>query len=218
MKWPFRGNITIQLLNQLEDNDHRTETIPFTDETDDECDGRVTTGERDAGPVIPVTFTMDGFAQHKGDDDNWYSDPFYTTPHGYKMCLRVVANGSGKGEGTHISVFVYMMQGEFDDYLKWPFRGDITIQLLNQLEDKEHHSMTIPFTDDTVAGRVTTGESISHEELYKANGAKYLQKDCLQFQVTKVDLVLVFVFFVILVIISCLCCCLISCYLCCREK
>ena len=41
------------------------------------------------------------------------------------------------------------MRGEFDSDLKWPFRGDITIQLLNQLEDKEHHTWTIPYTDKT---------------------------------------------------------------------
>ena len=83
---------------------------------------------------------------------------FYTHPHGYKKFLRVNANGHGDGEGSHISVFVHLMRGEFDDHLKWPFRGDITIQLLNQLEDKkqQHHTETIHFNDktpDSVASR-----------------------------------------------------------------
>ena len=39
-------------------------------------------------------------------------------------------------QGTHVSVFTCLMRGEFDSHLKWPFRGDITIQLLNQLEDR----------------------------------------------------------------------------------
>ena len=198
---------------------------------------RIEASHLEHGPVIPVTVTMDGFAQHKRKSDTWFSEPFYTHPDGYKMCLNVDASGSGNGEGTHVSVYVYLMRGEFDDFLEWPFRGNIIVQLLNQLADKEHHSITISFTDktpDQVAGRVTTGERgelgwgwgkptfISHKELYKANGAKYLQKDCLQFQVTKEDLVLfflVFVFVYILVIISCLCCCLKGCrYLCCSKK
>ena len=47
------------------------------------------------------------------------------------MCIRVVANGLGKGAGTHVSVAVHLMRGEYDSRLVWPFRGDITIQLVN---------------------------------------------------------------------------------------
>ena len=46
-----------------------------------------------------------------------------------KMCLLVDANGCGRGKGTHVSVFVCLMRGEFDDYLKWPFNGTVTVQL-----------------------------------------------------------------------------------------
>ena len=51
------------------------------------------------------------------------------------------ANGEGDGEGTHITVGTCLMRGEFDSQLKWPFRGTVTIQLVNQLEDKEHHTV-----------------------------------------------------------------------------
>ena len=44
------------------------------------------------------------------------------------MCIRVDANDSDAG--THVSVFVYLMRGEYDSRLVWPFRGDITIQLV----------------------------------------------------------------------------------------
>ena len=138
---------------------------------------------------------MTDFEKHKRDNDTWFSEPFYTHPHGYKMRLGVDAGGNGYGESIHVSVYVYLLRGEFDDYLEWPFRGNITIQLLNQLEDNDHCTETIPFTDETdddCAGRVTTGERdagwgvhafISHEELDKPNGAKYLEKNCLLFRV-----------------------------------
>ena len=45
------------------------------------------------------------------------------------MCLNVDANRHADGKGTHVSVIVYLMRGEFDDLLKWPFRGEVTIQL-----------------------------------------------------------------------------------------
>ena len=40
------------------------------------------------------------------------------------------------------------MKGENDNYLPWPFTGTVTVELLNQLEDKNHHSMTMKFTSD----------------------------------------------------------------------
>ena len=105
---------------------------------------------------------MTDYSQHKRDDDSWYSPPFYTGLGGYKMCLRVDPNGCINGAGTHVSVFVYLMRGEHDDQLKWPFQGDITVQLLNQKSDNGHVKMTIPYNDDAIPGgysaRVTSGE------------------------------------------------------------
>ena len=152
--------------------------------------------------VPPVDFTMTDFSQHKQNEEDWYSLPFYTHTRGYRMCVSVDANGNGDGEGTQVSVYVNLMQGEFDDHLKWPFRGDITIQLLNQLEDKDHHTRTINFTDETpdhTAGRVTTGERgeswgyytfIAYGELnhISAKNCQYLKNDRLCFRVTKVKL------------------------------
>ena len=93
--------------------------------------------------VRPATLIMMSFEQHKRNNDDWISQPFYTHSQGYKMCLRVTANGQGSGKGTHITVAVYLMKGEFDNHLEWPFRGDITIQLLNQREDGVDHTRII---------------------------------------------------------------------------
>ena len=46
------------------------------------------------------------------------------------MCLRVDANGNGEGTDSHVSVFVYLMRGEHDNMLKWPFRGRVIVRLL----------------------------------------------------------------------------------------
>ena len=35
----------------------------------------------------------------------FYSDPFHTSPGGYKMCIRVHPNGYGYGKFTYVSVF-----------------------------------------------------------------------------------------------------------------
>ena len=72
-------------------------------------------------------FTMTDFKEYQKDSEDWFSPHFYTHPNGYKMCLSVYAKGNGSGRSTHLSVFVCLMKGEFDDQLKWSFQGKITV-------------------------------------------------------------------------------------------
>ena len=143
-------------------------------------------------PVCPVVFMMTNFEKHKFDDDQWISPPFYTHPKGYKMCMVVAANSYGECKGTHTSVGVYLMKGEFDDQLEWPFRGYITIRLLSQ-EDEEYQETKIPFTGtepsyDSVASRVLargreraeTGGAIFNFISHTNLRPKYLKHDCLK--------------------------------------
>ena len=65
------------------------------------------------------------YTHKKNDDDQVQSTILHWI--GYKMCINVNANGSGSGAGTYVSVFVYLMRGEYDSRLVWPFRGYITI-------------------------------------------------------------------------------------------
>ena len=149
--------------------------------------------------TLPVEVTMKEFQKHRQEGDDWYSEPFYTHPHGYKMRLKVSANGSGSGKGTHVSVYGCLMRGKFDDHLSWPFRGDITVKLINQVHDNNHHVCllfsTAPWAD---ASRVTSreenldgfGESefLLHNDLGydPAKNCQFLKEDCLRFQVTHV--------------------------------
>ena len=65
-----------------------------------------------------------------------YSAPFYTSRHGYKMCLRLYLDGDGTGKGTHLSFFLTLMKGEYDALLPWPFRQMISLVLLDQDRQK----------------------------------------------------------------------------------
>ena len=142
--------------------------------------------------VAPVELIMTDFEQHKKNDDIWYSPGFYTHPgNGYKMCLAVYANGWAEGRGKCIAVYVHLMQGEFDEKLEWPFRGDVHVQLLNWEDgrEKELHTRVIPFDElaqECTAGRVVSGERAelgrglckfaSHGDIR----AKYLKNDYLK--------------------------------------
>ena len=142
-------------------------------------------------PFPPVDIIMDDFEQHKRSDDIWYSPPFYTHLGGYRMCLRVDANGVVGGKGTHVSVHVYLMRGEFDDLLKWPFRGEVTIQL--KKNDPPHYQKILHLSEnDHVVCKPTKerndggwgyDEYISHADLY-AGG--YLKDDKLVFCVSDI--------------------------------
>ena len=255
LRWPFQGNLIIQLINRLDDQEHYTATLDFSD-ADSDYSNRVTTGgernpngsgiikflphsELGCNPaknrqflqddclhfrvtrvtnpnwsslekqclamesrvcVPPFEFTMRGFELQKAGNDIWFSPSFYTDTHpqGYRMCLEVYPNGWDTGKGTHVSVYIHLMRGEWDNYLQWPFQGEVTIQLLNQIEDKGHHELTRDFTDavsDDITGRMTNRKRaqglgwpqfISHEALNSDPTKQYLHFDSLQFRIAKV--------------------------------
>ena len=147
--------------------------------------------------TAPMKFRITGFEKLKNCNKEVYSPSFYTSPGGYKMCISVYANGNGRGKGTHVSVFAYLMLGENDDHLPWSFTGTVTVELLNQLENDNHYSdkITFPPDDDEVGQRVVNKERvssgygtpcyISHFDLgyIAANNCQYLKDDCLYFRV-----------------------------------
>ena len=60
------------------------------------------------------------------------SPPFYTGHYGYKMCVRAYLNGDGTGHTTHLSLFMVLMKGNYDAFLKWPFKQRVSFTLLDQ--------------------------------------------------------------------------------------
>ena len=153
--------------------------------------------------LVTPDFTMTDFEWHKKDDNRWHSPPFYSHTGGYKMCLKVNANGQGSRKGTHVSIYVHLMHGEHDDHLNWPFRGDITVQLLNQRKEEEHVERIVHFDDrcdDECSARVTGRERAVHGWGYRgliahsalgcdsAKNTEYLRNDCLKFRVTNIKL------------------------------
>ena len=102
-------------------------------------------------------FPIDFFVNYAIEEDQ-YLPSFLIHYHGYRMCISVDTNGNGDGEGTHVSVFTHLMRGPYDGHLKWPFRGEITIQIVNQAGDHSHVEKTITYDDDICAGRVLDKE------------------------------------------------------------
>ena len=140
-------------------------------------------------------FKFTDYAKRKSCNSSVFSPPIYSSPGGYKMCIEVIPNGGGRGKGTHVSVYAYLMHGENDDHLPWPFAGTVVIELLNQLTDQNHLSVSIKMTKDKGTSqrvldddRAKTGRGrtlyIAHSSLdyNDAENCQYLKDDCLYFR------------------------------------
>ena len=60
------------------------------------------------------------------------SAPFYTSRYGYKMCCKLYLNGDGSGRGTHVSLYLVLLKGEYDSLLNWPFLHRVKFILIAQ--------------------------------------------------------------------------------------
>lgn len=62
------------------------------------------------------------------------SPPWYTSQFGYKLQASLFLNGNGAGEGTHLSLYIKILPGEFDALLRWPFAHSVAFTLFDQSE------------------------------------------------------------------------------------
>lgn len=118
----------------------------------------------------------------------FFSPPFYTHRYGYKLQASAFLNGNGSGEGSHLSVYIRVLPGEYDNLLEWPFSYKVTFSILDQSDpslSKPQH-ITETFNPDPnwknfqkpSGNRSSLDESalgfgypkfVSHEEIRKRN-------------------------------------------------
>lgn len=117
-----------------------------------------------------------------------YSPPFYTSPHGYRMCIRAYLNGDGTGKGSHISLFFVLMKSEQDNLLRWPFTQPVSFTLINQttstasisetfLPDGQSPSFHQPRSEMNVASGFPcfASKSVLRDENFTKDDAIYIQ-------------------------------------------
>ena len=102
---------------------------------------------------------------------------------GYVAIRCVDANGWGRGEHTHVGLSIFMMKGEYDDELSWPFKGEIKVKLINRTSSVHIEKFLVKTDSIHTKGytelfsRVLEGDRarsgfglpkfISYEDLYK---------------------------------------------------
>ncbi|XP_045439066.1 TNF receptor-associated factor 5 isoform X2 [Pipistrellus kuhlii] len=124
-----------------------------------------------------------------------FSQPFYTSRCGYRLCARAYLNGDGSGKGTHLSLYFVVMRGEFDSLLQWPFRQRVTLMLLDQSGKKNHIVETFKADPNSSSFKRPDGEMniasgcprfVAHSVLENAKST-YIKDDTVFLKVT-VDL------------------------------
>jgi TNF receptor-associated factor 4 len=147
--------------------------------------------------VPPVTFRLTNYKRMKEKKEIWRSPCFYTHAQGYKMRLKVEINSQEDTAKDAVALYCYLGPGIYDDFLSWPFRGEMTLQILNQSRDYSHHSQILQWhrADDEVAGKPDKNKRssswgfapyISHADLEEETKG-YLKNDCIYIRVQKVS-------------------------------
>ena len=58
--------------------------------------------------------------------------PTWYCPRGYCLRAYLFLNGYGDFSGSHVSVFMSVVQGHYDDHLQWPAAGTISLIILDR--------------------------------------------------------------------------------------
>ena len=147
-------------------------------------------------PSVPWIIRVDGFSQKKKVSQNdaaFPTQPFHTGMKGYKMQLLVYPRGETEEHSSFLSLKVVLMSGSNDHLLPWPLKRDVSVILLNQLEDAHHFTikqetdvLDVPISRIT-KWKVAVGKTVHvhHQDLSPSQKANclYLQDDCIYLKV-----------------------------------
>lgn len=68
----------------------------------------------------------------------FYSGEAYTSPHGYRYCVRINISPKVK---DFIGLHVHLMKSDNDFHLEWPFRGRIKISMIHRNLNETKHDI-----------------------------------------------------------------------------
>ncbi|XP_077341855.1 TNF receptor-associated factor 5 isoform X1 [Lithobates pipiens] len=125
-----------------------------------------------------------------------YSQHFYTSRCGYRLCARAYLNGDGSGKGNYLSLYFVVMKGDFDSLLSWPFKQKVTLMLLDQSGKKNNivdvfkadpHSSSFKRPEGEMNIASGCPRFVSHNQLENPRNGCYIKDDTLFIKVV-VDL------------------------------
>ena len=102
--------------------------------------------------VKPIPFTFN-IADYTKIDTAYVSPKFYSSSASYMIIVDVFPKGLTAGKGTHVSLRIWFLEGKNREELNYHFEGELTIELLNQLEDKNHFVQTTSVTAENCGSK-----------------------------------------------------------------
>ena len=135
-----------------------------------------------------MVIKMTEYSVKKRNNEMFFSDSFYTHSNGYKMRLKVYANGNGSSKGTHLSIFSHLLKSPHDKNLQWPFLGTVSFEILNQVGNYNHYRKDLHYEDNEQAlpgsGGWSLEQCIPHSILSQqsVNKTQFIKNDSLYFR------------------------------------
>ena len=142
-------------------------------------------------PPLLVELLVTRIKQLRRRRVEWTSEPFYSRC-GYKMVLGVYPYGNQGGYGTHLSLYIYIIQGEHDHQLNWPFIGTVTISLVDQKLGRNRMDTLCYTRENSQDGARRYNSTLTNgwgwEKFVELNylSSYYLKDNCLVFQINDI--------------------------------
>ena len=145
--------------------------------------------------TCPVIMKFTDLYEFDNDRCDWNRN-FFSHKRGYRMKIWVSPD---YGPG-YVDISTYVMQGPYDEHLRWPLREKFQVTLLNQVTDDEHITVTLTYDDNTPddVARVLGSDGddcsemlecqlIASRDLIKTTPmCAYLKNDCILLKVDKI--------------------------------
>ena len=117
--------------------------------------------------------------------DSISSPLFCSSAAGYKMCLKLHFNTNISPRGAYMSLYLVLIQGEYDAILHWPFKYRVTFSVFDGTSFENAFSKSVwPNTTSNGSQRPSTSSNIVYGVsnflplcLLEQNGNQYVRDD-----------------------------------------
>ena len=121
-----------------------------------------------------MVFKVTDYEKKKNNSDSFTSPSFYT-PNGFRLTVTIYPNGTEGGKTSHVSACLNVLSKNGEEGK--PFGGSLTITLLNQLADQNHHICEGSKVYEKLASHAILG----HDQ---QRNVQYLKDNTLYFRVS----------------------------------
>ena len=148
----------------------------------------------------PIDFTMTDYDRHRRHGDWWCSPAFRTHFSGYSMYLAIqvkpAAHQTAGNDAEHnVAMELRVNDDDLNDHLVWPQWCAVTVQVLNQLGERDHYTQTMrgemkrPMKiPSSRCWAVECFIACSELGYHPHKHTQYLKEDCLKIRVGKIRL------------------------------